>query len=199
MNRREPGPDLVSLHPVILGSEGRAGGVLAARISEAAPATVAASRMELDITDYFNLRWELERLETNLVVNAAAWADVDACESDAEKAFRINAEAAGTVARAARECGARLVHLSTDYVFDGEKGAPYTESDPAEPLSVYGRSKRAGELLVRANHPAPLIVRTAWLFGGTGRRPGFTLRAHRDRFPYRDVRPLLPCAGGRGR
>jgi dTDP-4-dehydrorhamnose reductase len=171
--RREPDPELVSLRPVVLGSEGRAGGVLADLFSRVAPATVAATRMELDITDYFNLRWELERLEANLVVNAAAWADVDACESDPEKAFRINAEAAGTVARAARECGAGVVHLSTDYVFDGEKGTPYTEGDPAEPLSVYGRSKRAGELLVRANHPAPLIVRTAWLFGGTGRRPGF--------------------------
>ena len=120
MSRRDPGPDLASLHPVILGSEGRAGSVLADRISQAAPQTVAATRMELDVTDYFNLRWELERLEADLVVNAAAWADVDACESDPEKAFWINAEAAGTVARPARECGAPVVHRSTDNLFDGE-------------------------------------------------------------------------------
>jgi dTDP-4-dehydrorhamnose reductase len=173
VSRREPGRDLAALRPVILGSEGRAGAVLAERFSHVAPETVAATRMEMDVTDYFNLRWELERLEADLVVNAAAFTDVDACESDPARAFRLNAEAAGGVARAARERGARVVHLSTDYVFDGEKGSPYIEGDPAEPLSVYGRSKRAGELLVRANHPSPLIVRTAWLFGGSGGRPGF--------------------------
>jgi dTDP-4-dehydrorhamnose reductase len=168
-----PASALASLRPVVLGSEGRSGAVLAEHFSRQAPETVAATRFEMDVTDYFNLRWELERLEADLVVNAAAWTDVDGCEEDPERCFRINAEAAGLVAQAARVCGARLIHLSTDYVFDGAKGAPYHEEDPPGPLSVYGRCKLAGELLVRKSHPSALIVRTAWLFGGRGRRPGF--------------------------
>ncbi len=164
---------LAGLRPVVLGSEGRAGRAIARALAAAAPHTVAATRAELDITDYFNLRWELERLEADLLINAAGMADVDACEADPEAAFRLNATAAGSVAEAARLGGLRLVHLSTDYVFDGAKGAPYTEEDPAAPLSVYGRSKLEGERQVRERVPDALVVRTAWLFGGRGRRPDF--------------------------
>lgn len=159
--------------PLVLGSDGRAGRALAAALAEICPETVAATRTELDITDYFNLRWEFERLEPDLVLNAAALADVDACELDEEQAFRVNAEGAGHAAKAARACGARLVHLSTDFVFDGTKGSPYTEDDPPSPLSVYGRSKLAGEEAVREAEPEALIIRTSWLFGGRGPRPDF--------------------------
>lgn len=159
--------------PIVLGSDGRAGRAIARRLAEVAPETVAATRIELDITDYFNLCWEFERLKADLVVNAAAWTDVDGCETDARRAFEVNAEGARNVARAAAACGARAVHLSTDYVFDGHKGEPYTEDDLPAPLSVYGKSKAAGEIGVLAENADALVIRTAWLFGGGGRRPDF--------------------------
>jgi dTDP-4-dehydrorhamnose reductase len=165
--------ELRRLRPVVLGADGRVGRAIAEVLACHAPQTVAAGRMEVDVSDYFNMRWELERLESDLVINAVGWADVDGCESDPERARHLNAQVAGEVARAAREGGAGLVHLSTDYVFAGDGGAPYSEGDPAEPLSVYGKSKREGELLVLKAHPDALLVRTAWLFGGQGKRPDF--------------------------
>ena len=103
------------------------------------------------------------------VVHAAAWTDVDACERDPARALRVNGEGTRRVAEACRAVGAGLVYLSTDYVFDGRKGAPYLETDPVSPLSVYARSKVAGEEAVRAAAPRWAIVRTAWLFGASGK------------------------------
>lgn len=157
----------------MLGSAGRAGAVLAARLAELAPDTVAATRAELDITDYFNLRWEFERLEPDLVINAAAGTDVDACQADPEAAALINIEGAANAARAAAASGARFVHLSTDYVFDGTRRLLYNEDDEPRPLSVYGATKWQGERAVLAGCPGALVVRTAWLFGGRGRRRTF--------------------------
>lgn len=168
------------LRPVVLGADGRAGRAIADVLSSHAPHTVAAGRLELDASDYFNLRWELERLEADLVINAAGLADVDACETDPARSQFLNAQVAGDVARAAHESGAALVHLSTDYVFAGDGGAPYSEGDPTLPGSVYGKSKRAGELMVLLAHPDALLVRTAWLFGGHGKRPDFVERILRD-------------------
>jgi dTDP-4-dehydrorhamnose reductase len=171
---------LRSLRPVVLGADGRAGRAIADVLSSHAPNTVAAGRLELDASDYFNLRWELERLEADLVINAVGLADVDGCESDPSRAQFLNAQVAGDVARAARESGAGLVHLSTDYVFAGDGGAPYSEGDETLPGSVYGKSKRAGELMVLLAHPDALLVRTAWLFGGHGKRPDFVERIMSD-------------------
>ena len=173
--RGEP-RDLAACRPVVLGSEGRAGRVISTLLAEIAPQCIAATRVELDITDYFNLCWEFERLKTDLVINAAAWTDVDGCEADPGRALAINATGALNVARAAAVCGAQVVHLSTDYVFDGLKGEPYSEEDEPAPLSAYGRSKVAGELAVLADQRDALIIRTAWLFGGVGRRPDFVDR-----------------------
>jgi dTDP-4-dehydrorhamnose reductase len=164
------------LRPVILGSDGSAGRALVRVFESVAPATVAATRLEMDVTDEFALRWELERLEADLVINAAALADVDACEAQPEDALRINAAGAGHAGRATRAVGARFVHLSCDLVFDGRKGAPYLEEDRAAPLSACGRSKWEGEEEVRAIDPSALVVRTAWLFGGEGRRPDLARR-----------------------
>ena len=102
------------------------------------------------------------------VVHAAAWTDVDGCERDPERARLVNGEGTRRVAEACRTAGAGLVYLSTDYVFDGRKGAPYLETDPVAPLSAYGRSKVAGEEAVRAMAPRWAIVRTAWMFGVSG-------------------------------
>ena len=103
------------------------------------------------------------------VVHAAAWTDVDGCERDPERALLVNGEGTRRVAEACRAVGAGLVYLSTDYVFDGRKGAPYLEADPVSPLSAYARSKVAGEDAVRANAPRWAITRTAWLFGVSGK------------------------------
>ena len=159
--------------PVVLGAEGRAGAAMAEVLSAHAPQTVAAGRFEIDVCDYFQMCGELERLEADLVINAVGWADVDSCETDPARSRLLNAEVAGQMARAAHGAGARFVHLSSDYVFDGAGGAPYDESAEPNPLSVYGQDKREGERLVLENHPEALILRTAWLFGGHGRRPDF--------------------------
>ena len=103
------------------------------------------------------------------VIHAAAWTDVDGCERDPERAFLVNGEGTRRVAEACRATGAGMVYLSTDYVFDGRKGAPYLETDPVSPLSAYARSKVAGEEAVRAVAPRWAIVRTAWLFGVSGK------------------------------
>jgi dTDP-4-dehydrorhamnose reductase len=103
------------------------------------------------------------------VVHAAAWTDVDGCERDPERAYLVNGDGTRRVAEACRAIGAGLLYLSTDYVFDGRKGAPYVETDPVGPLSAYARSKVAGEEAVRAVAPRWAIVRTAWLFGVSGK------------------------------
>jgi len=107
--------------------------------------------------------------EPELVVNAAALTDVDGCERDPDAAYRANALGARNVALGAAQAGAAVVQLSTDYVFDGLKGAPYWEFDEPSPLSIYGASKLAGEVLVRDVHPRAYIVRSAWLYGLGGR------------------------------
>ncbi|MBP1778834.1 MAG: rfbD [candidate division NC10 bacterium] len=123
---------------------------------------------ELDITKPEATR-VLAEARPAWVVHAAAWTDVDGCERDPERALLVNGEGTRRVAEACRAVGAGLVYLSTDYVFDGRKGAPYLEADPVSPLSAYARSKVAGEDAVRANAPRWAITRTAWLFGVSGK------------------------------
>jgi dTDP-4-dehydrorhamnose reductase len=103
-----------------------------------------------------------------LVVNAAAWTDVDGCARDPERAFRINAIGARIVAEAAAKCGAAVIQISTNEVFDGESEKPYTESDRPNPINPYGYSKLKGELFVAEANRRHLIIRTAWLFGPIG-------------------------------
>jgi dTDP-4-dehydrorhamnose reductase len=100
-----------------------------------------------------------------VVVNPAAWTDVDGCEGDPERARAVNARGPTLLAALCRRRDARLVHVSTDYVFDGRQARPLREDDACAPLSVYGRSKREGEQGVRAENPEALVVRTAWVFG----------------------------------
>lgn len=104
----------------------------------------------------------------DLIVNAAAWTQVDRAETSADAAFRINADAVGTIAQYARERGATLLHYSTDYVFDGKKQTPYVETDEANPLNVYGRSKRAGEQALEASGCKFVLLRTSWVFSAEG-------------------------------
>jgi dTDP-4-dehydrorhamnose reductase len=106
----------------------------------------------------------IAQIGPDVVINAGAYTDVERAEDEPELAMRLNAEAPAGLAVAARRAGARFIHLSTDYVFDGAKGAPYVEGDAPAPLSAYARSKLAGEEAVRAARPDALIVRVAWVF-----------------------------------
>jgi len=123
---------------------------------------------EIDITSFESTRRVLLTLKPEVVVNAAAYTDVDGCETKRELAMQVNGEGVAHLALAAREIGAKLVHVSTDYVFDGKKESPWLEDDPTNPLSVYGESKLAGELNARLV-PDHLIVRTQWLYGLNGK------------------------------
>lgn len=124
----------------------------------------------LDISDAAAVdAWFAEHGPYDLVVNCAAVTNVDGCESDEEGAYRVNALGAENMAKAARACGAKIVHVSTDYVFPGTDPEPRCEDDPTGPISAYGRTKLAGEQLVQAACPCSFIVRTAWLYGYVGR------------------------------
>jgi dTDP-4-dehydrorhamnose reductase len=137
---------------------------------------------ELDITDAAAVQGALERIAPDAVLNCAAWTDVDGAETHVEQAHAVNADGAGNLARAAAHAELPLLHVSTDYVFDGEAcldggGAPraYVESDPTGPRSVYGQSKLAGERQVLDASPRHTVVRSAWLFGIGGRNFAATM------------------------
>jgi len=123
---------------------------------------------DIDITDMRSVQQVLTALKPKVVVNCAAYTDVDGCESNAETAMQVNAEGVAFLAMITREIGAKLVQISTDYVFDGSKGSPYQENDLQRPLNIYGESKLAGELNVDINSDN-LLVRTQWLYGLHGK------------------------------
>ena len=126
-------------------------------------------RTKLDICDADAVAAALGRHQPDVVINCAAYTDVDCAESDEERALEVNGAGAGLLARGCRDVGARLVHVSTDYVFDGRAERPYVESDAVGPRSAYGRTKLAGELEVLAAGGGHAVVRSAWLFGAGGR------------------------------
>ncbi|MDQ2724741.1 MAG: dTDP-4-dehydrorhamnose reductase [Actinomycetota bacterium] len=129
---------------------------------------VAPARGSLDVADRDAVRAAFGEVDPDMVFHTAAWTAVDACESDADRAFSVNALGTRHVAEAARGNGAHVVYLSTDYVFDGFSERPYTEWDEPAPQSVYGRSKLAGEHEMRAQLPGATIVRTGWVCGRHG-------------------------------
>ena len=146
--------------------------MLGSALMSLVPAGVSAHGIDLadgDLTDVGTARAVLTPLQPAVVIHCAAFTDVEGCTRDPARAYLHNAVAAENVARVCAELGARLVFLSTDYVFDGTKGEPYDESDIPRPLNAYGESKLAGERLVTALLPNLLIVRTQWLYGPGGR------------------------------
>ncbi len=149
----------------VLGGRGMLGADLveACRNAGAFAEVLAADLPEVDVTDERSLRGALAGLKPKVIFNCAAMTDVDGCESRSDLAFALNATAAGLVAAVAASLGALLIHVSTDFVFDGRKDAPYAEDDPPAPLSVYGRSKLAGERLVAERAGQWIIARTAGL------------------------------------
>jgi dTDP-4-dehydrorhamnose reductase len=144
-----------------------------------------ATRADLDLTDADACAKAVERHD--VVVNAAAWSAVDAAESEEAAAFAVNATGVANLARACDLAGARFVHISTDYVFDGTASTPYDESSLAAPASAYGRTKAAGEWAAQALCADTLLVRTAWLYGAHGRCFPRTIAAALATRPTLDV------------
>ena len=163
----------VSLGKVLITGAGGLLGTPTVKVFEARQETqvLALGRQALDITDAAEVEARVCELRPDLVVNCAAYTKVDDCESHEAEANRVNGDGAGNVARWAAACGARLIHISTDYVFDGRGTSPYPEDHPTgdpSQLSAYGRSKLLGEQQVRRHHSRAVILRTAWLYGQNG-------------------------------
>ncbi|WP_438958981.1 dTDP-4-dehydrorhamnose reductase [Porticoccus sp.] len=152
---------------LVTGADGQLGRCLQDRLRMTAHDGLALNRSQLDITDQQSVKAAVVRFRPDVIVNAAAYTAVDRAESEPEVVRRINAEAVGYLAEAANKVGALLVQVSTDYVFDGRTIRPYRESDPVNPLNVYGASKLAGEQYA-AGANRYFIVRTAWLFSEYG-------------------------------
>ncbi len=119
----------------------------------------------LDITDEEAVKLYIDNTKPEIIINCAALTAVDLCETEQEKAYQINALGPKYVAMAAEKLGAKLVHVSTDYVFDGQGSVPYTEESATNPISVYGKTKQAGDEFVRENCHKSFILRTAWVYG----------------------------------
>ena len=168
---------------LVTGAGGMLGRDLVAALKRAGESVAVLSRRDLDITDGAAVHANVRSHRPDVVVNCAAWTAVDDAESHERAALRVNGEGAAHVAAACADGGARLVQLSTDYVFGGDACRPYSENDAAAPRTAYGRTKLAGEEAVLRLLPgAAYIVRTAWLYGAYG--PNFVrtmIRLERER------------------
>jgi dTDP-4-dehydrorhamnose reductase len=190
---------------VILGTGGRLGAALLREYRDKFEVT-GFDRTQLDLSDMNGVPEKLQETGFDVLINAAGFTKVDLCETEPDRAFLINAEAPRVLAEICGEMSSRLIHFSTDYVFDGEKREPYTEGDQAAPISIYGESKLAGEKNVLAAQDRNLVLRVSWVFGPD--RPSFidamikgALESERvdaiaDKFSAptytRDVAELLP-------
>jgi dTDP-4-dehydrorhamnose reductase len=152
----------------VLGAHGMLGSDVMKAAENAEHDVRGFSHTELDITDRASISRRLRLERPDAVINCAAWTDVDGAEDDPEEALLVNGIAAGHVAEAAAEVGAKIVYLSSDYVFDGKKGSDYVETDETNPISVYGNTKLAGEIATIQANRRSYIVRSSWLFGING-------------------------------
>ena len=150
---------------LVTGAAGMLGRDVLLAAGNAGHDVVGYGRAELDVTNPAALGRKLDLERPDVVINCAAWTDVDGAEESEEAAMAVNRDGAGNVAAAAAARGASVVYVSSDYVFDGAKGAPYVETDQTAPLSAYGRSKLAGEEATAAANKRHFVVRSAWLFG----------------------------------
>ena len=155
---------------VIIGAGGRLGAALMRQYREKYD-LAGFNHAQLDLANLDDVRAKLGAMNFDVLINAAAFTNVDACETERDRAFRINAEAPAVLAEICNEKDAKLIHFSTDYVFDGQKRAPYTDLDQANPISAYGESKLAGEQNVLAAEARHLVLRVSWVFGPD--RPSF--------------------------
>jgi dTDP-4-dehydrorhamnose reductase len=154
---------------LVLGGSGQLGTQLRTLALPPGVKLVAPDRSAVDVGDAAAIARLVAAESWSAVINAASYTNVDRAEREEDLAFAINAEAAANVASATGKRGIPVIYVSTDYVFDGSKGAPYVETDAAAPLNAYGRSKLAGEHRVAAANPRHVILRTAWLYGPHGK------------------------------
>jgi dTDP-4-dehydrorhamnose reductase len=188
---------MCAMRLLVTGAAGMLGRDVVAAAGDAGHEVVALARADLDITDAAAVR---AAVRGDAVINCAAWTDVDGAEAAEDAATAVNGAGAGHVAAAAATAGAHVVHVSTDYVFDGRAREPYAEDAPTAPQSAYGRSKLAGERAVAAAAPgAAAIVRSSWLFGPHGRNFVDTMRrvgAERDELAVVDDQIGCPTYTG---
>ena len=155
------------LKVLITGANGQLGKCLLDRVPTNWQ-VIALNSEQLDITNTLQIEQVFAEYVFDVVINAAAYTAVDKAESEPEKAFAVNATGVANLAVACHKGNIRLIHISTDYVFDGKKNQPYTPSDPPNPITVYGKSKLAGELLGLAHNPNTQIIRTSWVYSEYG-------------------------------
>ncbi|MDR3021795.1 MAG: dTDP-4-dehydrorhamnose reductase [Clostridiales bacterium] len=152
----------------LIGAKGMLGSALVPLLSKSND-VISVDRKILDITKMDRVLSFFKNNIVDIVINCAAYTDVDKCELDSDSAFLVNAIGARNLAVACHQINAAILHVSTDYVFDGEKGTPYFESDACNPINVYGKTKLAGEHFVKSMNNKHYIVRTQWLFGENGK------------------------------
>lgn len=152
---------------LLVGCQGQVGQELAQTLPVLGE-VVALSRHHLDLSQPNQIDAVVAVHQPDIVVNAAAYTAVDTAETQPNMAYQVNATAPGLLAKAAAACGAAILHISTDYVFDGSQSYPYQETDATAPLGVYGQTKLVGEQTVQAANPRSLILRTAWVYGAKG-------------------------------
>ena len=153
---------------LLTGSEGQLGRELQ-RILSSVGEIIGVNRQRMDLRDPNKIRQVISEIKPDTIVNAAAYTAVDRAETESELAYAINAIAPTIMAEEAQKLGSFLLHISTDYVFDGTKSTPYTEQDIPNPLSVYGKSKLAGEEGIQQIGGQSIILRTAWVYGSFGK------------------------------
>jgi dTDP-4-dehydrorhamnose reductase len=153
---------------LVVGHKGMLGNDLAVRMMVSHHIT-GRDIDDMDITSETACRDVIEETKPDVVVNAAAYTDVDGCEADRDKCFAVNAEGVKNLALACRKSNVKMVHFSTDYVFDGQKGSPYAEDDPCRPINLYGQSKLMGERYLQELSNNYILIRSAWLYGRVGK------------------------------
>ena len=155
------------MHTLLVGANGQVGQELQRQLPALGEVT-ALGRQQLDLTDTEAIRNSIHSLKPDVIVNAAAYTAVDKAESEPDLAHAVNGSAPTAMAEAAEQAGARLLHISTDYVFNGRHYRPYSESHPTEPLGAYGKSKVQGEQGIQGTGASAVILRTAWVYGSRG-------------------------------
>ena len=150
---------------LVTGATGQLGSDVVTVFEAAGHTVLGCGRATLDITNQEQCANVITQFQPDVVIHSAAYTAVDAAESDVDGAYLVNAEGTRNVTVAAEKCGAKIIYISTDYVFDGQSDAPYQEYDNTDPRSIYGKSKRAGEALVQSLSSRYFIVRTAWVYG----------------------------------
>jgi dTDP-4-dehydrorhamnose reductase len=154
----------------IIGSTGILGTELVQILSTSKHQVVTPNSAELDLLNTNSIREVIHTFKPDFVINCAAWTDVDGAQSQSDAAFALNAEAVGELGRITQELNLPIVHISTDYVFNGKSLAPYTEKDATDPINAYGASKLKGEeLLLKTNPENSWVIRTSWLYGQSGK------------------------------